>query len=173
MQSAFLGYVTMAERGGTDAVLTQVATALTGRKTLCGVVQINTEYDPDRPCHMDLAVLGTPTIIRISQFLGRGSQGCRLNSTSLEEAVGQVSATLNRTRPDLLIINKFGKREGEGHGFRPLIGQSLAMGVPVLTAVSAVNIAQFMAFSGDMAQPLPPHPDAILRWLDPALAQRA
>jgi hypothetical protein len=168
MHSATLGYVSVAERGGADHVLTSVAAALGGRKALIGVVQINTEYDPARPCHMDLSVLGTQTVIRISQFLGAGSQGCRLDAAALEAAVGMVATQLQNTSPDLLIINKFGKQEGYGRGFRPLIGQALAMGVPVLTAVSALNLPQFLMFAAGMAAPLPPNRDAVLRWLDAA-----
>lgn len=166
MQTARLGYVSTPERGGADSILTEVAHALQGRKDVCGVVQINTEYNPDRPCHMDLSILGTDSMIRISQFLGASSQGCRLNPEGLEAAVGLVEAALAHSMPDLLIINKFGKQECAGRGFRPAIGQALAMGVPVLTAVSALNLPGFMAFSEGMATRLPANPTAILRWCE-------
>ncbi len=163
-----LGYIVASERGGADAILTAVAAALAGRKTLCGVVQTNTEYDPARPCHMDLSVLGSQTTIRISQFLGTGSQGCRLDAAGLEEAVGMVEAAFRNSLPELLIINKFGKQEGEGRGFRPVIGLAMAMGVPVLTAVSALNMKAFKTFSEGMATALPLDQDAILRWAETA-----
>ncbi len=164
MHGAGLGYVTAALRGGNDGLLASVAAALGTHKTLIGVVQINTEHDPERPCHMDLSILGTPTLIRISQFLGPGSRGCRLDAAGLETAVGLVEAALQKGMPDLLIINKFGKQECEGRGFRPVIGQALALGIPVLTAVSAVNMAGFLAFSDGMATALPADDAAILDW---------
>lgn len=167
MQSAGLGYVTAAQRGQSDALLTLVAQALAGKKALCGVVQTNTEYDPDRPCHMDLSVLGTQTVIRISQFLGPGSRGCRLDASGLETAVAQVERGLT-PQTDLLIINKFGKQECDGRGFRPLIGQALSMGIPVLTAVSALNLPRFLEFADGMAVALPDHGDAILNWVTQA-----
>jgi hypothetical protein len=166
MQNGGLAYVIATHRGGADALLSEVAAALAGRRVLCGVVQTNTEYDPDRPCHMDLSVLGTPTVLRISQFLGVGSQGCRLDTAGLAGAVGLVEAALERAVPDLLIINKFGKQECAGGGFRPVIGQALAMGIPVLTAVSALNLPGFLAFSGGMATALAADTAAILHWSD-------
>jgi len=164
MQSAGLAYVSATERGESDALLAAVARALAGPHRLCGVVQINTEYDPDRPCHMDLAVLGTGSVIRISQFLGAGSSGCRLDPAGLETAVGLVAATMQQQAPDLVILNKFGKHEAEGRGFRPLIGQALAMGVPVLTAVSALNLPRFLDFADGMATGLRAESGAVLDW---------
>jgi len=168
MQTARLGYVCATGRGASDGLLFGVAAALSGRKTLFGVVQINSEADPDRPCHMDLAVLGTDAVIRISQFLGTGSSGCRLDTAGLETAVGLVETALLRAPPDLvpdlMIINKFGKLECDGRGFRPLIGQALAMGIPVLTSVSALNLPCFLDFAQDLATPLDPDPRTVLDW---------
>lgn len=168
MQSAGLAYVTAPDRGQSDALLASVAATLIGQFRLCGVVQINTEYDPDRPCHMDLAVLGADRVIRISQLLGEGSRGCRLDTAGLEQAVGLVETGLNGGLPDLLIINKFGKHEGDGRGFRPVIGRALAMGVPVLTAVSALNLPRFLDFADGMAAELAPEHSTILDWFQGA-----
>ena len=165
MHGIGLGYVSASERGRSDAVLNDVARRLqqSGIR-LGGVIQTNTEYDPDRPCHMDLEVLSSGQSIRISQFLGQGSRGCRLDAAGLEMAVGLVEADLAQRRPDLLIINKFGKQECEGRGFRPVMGEALALGVPVLTAVSALNRSGFLAYSDGMATPLPNDTEAIVDW---------
>ena len=56
----------------------------------------------------------------------------------------------------LLIVNKFGKHEAEGRGFRSLIAEALASGLPVLLGVNQMNMHSFQAFAGDMAEPLTP-----------------
>ena len=51
-----------------------------------------------------------------------------------------------------------------GRGFRPLIGQALLAGVPVLTAVNPVNLAGFLQFADGLATPLPTQQQALLDW---------
>jgi hypothetical protein len=157
-----LGYVTGGERGQADVLLAEAVAQLRAEGlTLAGVVQVNEEYDPARPCHMDLHILAGAEVIRISQNLGTLSKGCRLDPAGLEQAAGLVSQALE-AGPDLLIINKFGKQEADGRGFRPLIGQALAAGIPVLTAVSAGNQAAFDRFAEGLGVALPCTNEAIL-----------
>lgn len=173
MAGAALGYVSTGERGRSDGLLAGVAAALAAQSVaLGGVVQINTEVDPSRPCHMDLAVLGTAHQIRISQFLGTGSKGCRLDPAGLEEAVGHVERALETPLPKLLFINKFGKQECEGRGFRPLIGRALELDIPVLTAVSALNLPQFLDFAGGMETELAAEHDTVMAWCRAAISLR-
>jgi hypothetical protein len=113
---------------------------------------------------MDLRLLGGPGRLRISQDLGPLSQGCRLDVARLEEAVGRVAAVLDARRPALVVINKFGKHEAEGRGFRPLIGRALAEGLPVLIAVSALNLPALQGFAEGLARELPAREDAVLDW---------
>ena len=165
MLSTGLAYVTTSGRGSADALLGEVAHHLTKAGWhLGGVIQTNTEYHPDRPCHMDLQVLGTRRVVRISQFLGEGSKGCRLDPQGLETAVALVEADLAQRRPDLIVLNKFGKHEGDGRGFRPVIAEALGAGIPVLTAVSALNLARFQDFAGNLATALPDDAASVLRW---------
>lgn len=159
-----LGYVTGAGRGESDRLLAEAATVLRAKGLhLAGVVQVNEEISPPRACHMDLHILTGSQIIRISQNLGSLAQGCRLDPTGLEQAVGLVAQAMEPP-PSLLIINKFGKQEAEGRGFRPVIGQALAAGIPVLTAVSAGNQAAFDQFAEGLAQPLAPALPTILEF---------
>lgn len=160
-----LGYVAGGGRGSSDRLLAAVAERLRAAGfPLAGVVQINTVFDPARPCHMDLHVLTRDETLRISQNLGPLARGCRLDPSGLETAVGLVEAAL-ADAPRLLIVNKFGKVEAEGRGFRPVIGAALAAGVPVLTSVSSGNLAAFTAFAEDMAEPLPPDEEALIAWV--------
>jgi hypothetical protein len=171
MSGAALAYISSSERGRSDGLLAGVAATLAAEgMALAGVVQINTEVDPSRPCHMDLRILGTTQTVRISQFLGTGSKGCRLDPAGLEEAVGHVERQLLASKPQLLILNKFGKQEGEGRGFRPLIAQALERDIPVLTAVSALNADRFASFADGMDTALPSDRDSILAWCRSVIA---
>ncbi|WP_050521593.1 DUF2478 domain-containing protein [Pseudorhodobacter wandonensis] len=159
-----LGYVTGGERGQADLVLAEVAAELRRAGLLvAGVVQVNEEFDPDRPCHMDLHVLTGAEVIRISQSLGSLAKGCRLDPAGLARAVGLVEHALEGGA-DLLIVNKFGRQEAEGRGFRPVIGQALASGIPVLTAVNTGYQAAFDEFAEGFGVALTCSRDAVLQF---------
>ncbi|WP_193178634.1 DUF2478 domain-containing protein [Oricola nitratireducens] len=163
-----LGYVTSDERGAVDRLLTEAARVLSEQGwPLAGVVQENFEDASGGPCDMVLHVLATDRAIRISQNLGAMAQGCRLDPVGLEQAAGLVEGVLNGAdgvRPRLLIINKFGKQEIEGRGFRPLIGRALSEDIPVLTAVNALNMRSFQDFAAGMGRPIEPSLGEILDW---------
>jgi hypothetical protein len=161
-----LGYVIAEGRGAADRVLADVARHLHEEGwPLAGAVQVNSERGEMHPCDMDLHVLQADRIVRISQNLGSLAKGCRLDPSGLEQAVGMVEAALDAVPgPRLLIVNKFGKQEIDGRGFRPVIGRALASGVPVLTAVNSANLPGFRTFADELAEPLALDFDAILGW---------
>lgn len=130
---------------------------------LTGVVQENIELPDQARCDMVLRVLGTPERIPISQKLGDGSEGCRLDPGGLETAAGLVETAL--TRPtDLLIVNKFGKQELDGRGFRPLIAQALSQDIAVLLSVGRTALPGFLEFAGEVAVRIAADADALVRW---------
>jgi hypothetical protein len=148
-------------RGDTDLILARLATDLATRGLrLCGTVQINTKRPGANPCDMDVRVLPDGPV--------PSARGCRLDPEALEAAVGLVAARL-ATGADLLIVNKFGKHEAEGHGFRHVIAEALAMEVPVLVGLNGLNRAAFEDFAGGLATPLPPERDALARWAEGAI----
>lgn len=165
-----LAFFSTAERGMSDRLLAALAAQLRGRGLrVAGAVQVNVDR-PDSPrCDMDLHVLTGDEVVRISQNLGRESRGCRLDPGGLERAVGLVAAALDNG-PDLLIVNKFGKQEVDGRGFRPLIGEALARDIAVLTAVSAGNRAAFLDFCDGYAEELAADATALRDWAE-ALAR--
>jgi len=111
---------------------------------------------------MRLVLLPGGADVMISQDLGPGASGCRLDPGALENAVQRVEARLPGAQ--LLIINRFGRTEAEGRGFRTLIGTALAEGVPVLTTLNPKWLADFRAFADGMETELPPDPAALLDW---------
>lgn len=159
-----LAYTMAPGRGDTDLILAGLAADLTARGLrLGGTVQINTERATSGPCDMDVKVLPDGPVLRISQDLGANSRGCRLNPAALETAVGLAAARLDPAT-DLLIINKFGKHEAEGRGFRDVIAHAISLGVPVLVGVNALNRAAFEEFAGGFSTQLPPQQEALAQW---------
>jgi hypothetical protein len=64
----------------------------------------------------------------------------------------QLAMVALRAAPDLLVLNKFGKTEVEGGGFRTLIAAAIEQAVPVLIGVPYRNIDPWRAFAGELAR---------------------
>lgn len=160
-----LGYIAATGAGAADRILATLADRLERRGLgLAGTVQTNTEPAANGRCDMDVRVLGGGPVIRISQSLGAGSRGCRLDPAALEQAVGEVASRLDG-RVDLVLINKFGKHESEGRGFRSVIAEALDRGLTIVVAVNGLNLASFLDFTGGLAEELQPNVDTIEEWL--------
>ncbi len=152
-------------RGDLDPLLHDVARAAMARGLrLAGVVQVNSDRPGCARCDMDAIVLPDGPVIRISQSLGREARGCRLDAAGLEAAVAAAEVRLAQG-VDLLIVNKFGKQEAAGRGFRPVIAAALEAGADVLVGVSALNLAALRAFTGDIAVGIPAERGRLLDWL--------
>ena len=158
-----LACTTAPGRGEIDRLLAAFAATLSGMgRAVRGVVQANSERADGQACDMHLHVLPDGPAFRISEARGHGSKGCRLDAGGLEAAVAAVEAGLDGA--DILIVNKFGKHEAEGRGFRGLIAEALSRDIPVLVGLSARNAPEFAAFAGDCAEPLAPDLDSLLAW---------
>ena len=158
-----IGYVSLPGRGRTDALLVEVVweLELAGLR-LAGTVQTNPTRSDRTRCDMDLRVLPGGPVLRISQDLGEGGRGCRLDGGVLETGVLEVGRRLEGA--SLLVVNKFGKQEAAGRGFASVIGEALARGLPVLVGVNGLNLETFLAFAGGLAAPLPPEPRGVVAW---------
>lgn len=159
-----IAYTMAPGRGDTDQLLFTLAQDLAalGYRT-CGTVQINTERGA-HPCDMDVRVLPDGPVLRISQNLGRDAKGCRLDPSALETAVGLVELRLE-SGADVLIVNKFGKHEADGRGFRTVIAEAILREVPVLIGVNSLNLNAFQEFVGPQATRLEPSGKVLIRWL--------
>lgn len=156
-------------RGDTDQLLAGLADRLAGMGVrTCGTVQINSACERDGPCDMDVRVLPDGPLIRISQSLGREARGCRLDPGALETATGLSEQRLDGAQ--FVIVNKFGKQEVQGRGFRTLIAEALARDIPVLVGLNRLNAEAFLEFTGDAATELQPDPEALLAWARDALS---
>lgn len=159
-----LAYTISEKPGQTDRTLAALAEALTDQGVvLAGVVQTNSERCDHHLCDMDVRVLPAGPVYRISQSLGKAARGCRLDPGALEQAVGAVAGTLDGA--EVMIVNKFGKHEADGRGFRPLIAEALARDIPVVLGVSKLSLTAFLDFAGGAAEFVEPSPAALLTWV--------
>lgn len=159
-----LAYLPIDAPSAVDALLTDLADTLVSEGwVLAGAVQVNDQREDGKRSQMNLKILGTGDVVRISQDLGPLSSGCSLCPAGLEDAVGRAEGRLAEAQ--LVIVNKFGKTEVDGRGFRPLIGRALADGVPVITAVGPGNMDGFMTFAGDFAEVLAPDQASAIAWV--------
>ncbi len=150
--------------GALDLMLQAVAEALRGQGVrLAGAVQRNGIADDGCRCSMVLEDLASSRQIEISEDRGREATECRLNPVALEEVVGLAAAALGRGA-DLLVVNRFGKHEVDGRGFRQAIEAALAGEVAALVAVSRDHLAAWDRFAGGMDARIAPDLDAVLAW---------
>lgn len=158
--------------GQTDQLLSNVAAKLQADGLrLSGVVKVlENEQEGDHYCDMDLRVLPDGPEIRITQSLGEGASGCRLNPAAITEAVA-VTERVDAAEIDLFILNKFGPQEAEGRGFCDAIASALENGTPVLVGVGGGCREALDAFVDGMAEVLSPEAEAIDNWCQTAISE--
>jgi len=159
-------------QGEIDLLLSETAGRLQDEgMRLAGVVKVLEENPAEaHACDMRLRVLPNGPRISITQSLGSGSTGCRLNPSALTEAVAAVEQN-SMDSADLFILNKFGPQEAEGRGFCAVIGSALERDIPVLVGVGMGCRDAFDAFAGGTAEFLPPDGEEIHKWCVQAMAE--
>ena len=165
-----IGAIVFSKDSEVDSLMHQVALTLqnAGFNT-AGFIQY-CRTSNDRNCQKSTVVenLLTGQQLEILQQLGGGSRGCRLNPTVLAEATEMVLTQLDN-RPDLLFLNRFGRGESEGTGFRIAIEKASELNIPVLLAVRDPYIDALEDFVGGYLTLLPMDPEEVMNWCTGAL----
>ena len=91
---------------------------------------------------------------------------CGFDTAALAEATGAVRRAVE-ARMDLIVIEKFSRREIEGQGLFDEILSAMAEGIPTLTLVSAEALEEFTRFTGGLAQLIAAERKALWRWWGP------
>ena len=137
-------------RGEADRMIAAVADRLAaGGLRLAGLVQSNVERPGRCRCDMVLRDLASGREIGISQDLGAAARGCRLDHGALQIAAGWVEASISAD-VEVLVLNKFGKREAEGAGLRAAIASAVDLGIPVIAGLAPENREAWDVFSGGL-----------------------
>ncbi|WP_440997475.1 DUF2478 domain-containing protein [Arhodomonas sp. SL1] len=130
--------------------------------TVRGLIQYH-ERDPDGRLRRHLRVLGSGESMPISQVLGQGSTACSLDTAALAEAAAWLRR-FQQEAPGLVIVDRFGPLEAKGKGFASELLGLLAAGIPVLTSVRDDQATAWEAFTGGLAEWLPPEAAAVTAW---------
>lgn len=155
-----------------DALLGELAGRLRERGlNLAGAVQSNPPVEGRSRCDMVLEDLASGRHVKASEDRGALAAGCRLDEGALEGCVGLAAASLD-SATDLVIVNRFGKCEAGGRGFRPVIEQAVLLDTPVLVGLNRAHLESWCAFLGETPVLLSPTRDALVRWCTAVLGER-
>lgn len=134
-----------------DRLMRHLAEALVARGfSLAGFLQQDAQRPGKSRCDMVLEEVASGERILISEDRGEHARGCRLDSRELARAEALALKAVEHG-PDVLLINKFGKSEAQGGGFRTLLARALELGVPVLIAVPVRNVEAWREFAGELS----------------------
>ncbi|MFN3655658.1 MAG: DUF2478 domain-containing protein [Pseudolabrys sp.] len=161
--SVRLGAVIYRQGFPIDGLLTRVTDLLREEGVdVGGVIQENGSQT-SACAAMTVVDLASQRRFHISQELGKQAKGCRLDARGLADIAALLERSLTR-KTEILVLNKFGRAEAEGHGLREAIGRAIDAGIPIVTAVRPPYTDAWSAFHGRLATDLTPDLDAVLTW---------
>ncbi|MBV8925464.1 MAG: DUF2478 domain-containing protein [Bradyrhizobium sp.] len=99
----------------------------------------------------------------LAQDFDPAARGCRLDLARLQNAAMRIAEALE-AGADLLIVNRFGKRERDGKGLAFLIERALDADIAVVIAVSALSFPDWIRFAGGMSVKLACDRKALEAW---------
>jgi hypothetical protein len=127
-----------------DAILRDFASDLNaGGLRVVGMTQAGQCADSS----LSVVLLHSGEKLLLAQDFDPAASGCRLDVARLQDAGARVAVALE-AGADLLIINRFGKRERDGQGLVYLIERALDAHTPVVIAVSSDRFAEWIKFAG-------------------------
>ncbi|MBR1176928.1 DUF2478 domain-containing protein [Bradyrhizobium sp. KB893862 SZCCT0404] len=143
-----------------DAVLRGFAADVNARGCrVVGMVQAGRCADSS----LSAVLLHNGEKLLLAQDFDPAAQGCRLDLARLQNAGERIAGALAHGA-DLLIINRFGKRERDGKGLSHLIERALDADIPVVIAVGKDHFADWVRFAGGMSVKLGCERDALDAW---------
>jgi hypothetical protein len=159
-----IAFVRFIRGAGIDRVLGDAAADLKSAGILVGGAVQDEERQADGCCGpMMLGDLQGGAARLISQSLGLGAKGCRLDTQALAAAAAHLLAVVD-AGVDVLVINRFGKSEADGGGLRAVIERAVERDIPVVLAVREDFLPAWSAFHGGMAVELSANAGAVATW---------
>jgi hypothetical protein len=86
----------------------------------------------------------------LSQDATSPASGCKLDLGRLQNAAARVADAME-AGADLVIVNRFGKRERDGKGLARVIERALDADIPVVIAVSSQSFPEWIKFADGMS----------------------
>ncbi len=129
-----------------DAILRDFAADLNAHShRAVGMVQAGQCADSS----LSAVLLHTGEILPLSQDFDPAARGCRLDLARLQNAGRRIAEAIEQGA-DVVIINRFGKRERDGKGLGHLIDRAFELNLPVVIAVSRERFAEWIKFAEGM-----------------------
>lgn len=164
-----LAAILRSEHCNADQILSCVARQLKQNGYRVGGAIQSNEHGPDvHPCDIVLEELVSGETVALALEMGPETEVCQLDPAKLERVAGMVDTTLDEGL-DVLILNKFGKREAAGSGLYGTIAKAASAEIPVLISVSQEQRAAWDTFCGGEGQILKPDTNAVMTWLTDTL----
>lgn len=143
-----------------DTVLRNFAADLNARGfRVVGMVQAGQCADSS----LSAVLLHSGETLLLAQDFDPDARGCRLDLARLQNAGMRIADALAHGA-DLVIINRFGKRERDGKGLSHLIERALDADIPVVIAVGRDHFADWIKFAGGMSVRLGCEREALEAW---------
>jgi hypothetical protein len=128
-----------------------------------GLLQEGTEGSASCCATLFLEDIGSGRRVEIFQNRGRETRGCRLDASGLAEAAAWLREAIE-SRPEVLVLNRFGRQEAEGGGLVDEIAAAVVAGIPVIVPVNEMLLPEWDAFSGGTHERMPADPDKVVQW---------
>jgi Protein of unknown function (DUF2478) len=133
--------------------------------SLAGVLQHLVDAAPNRRCDVVLEDLTTGHRTPIFEYRGASATGCRLDEAALAEVAARIEASLEG-KPDLLVLNKFGKAECGGGGLLDLVASAMDREISVVIGVPRSNLEAWRSFAGELGNELSGDGNEIERFVE-------
>ena len=148
------------EQQDPDAILRDFAAGLSalGYRAV-GMVQTGQCADSS----LSAVLLHNGEKLSLAQNFDPGAPGCRLDIERLQNAGKRIAEALEQGA-DIVIINRFGKRERNGNGLTYLIDRAFEADLPVVIAVSRQHFADWVKFAEGMTVRLACDRHALEAW---------
>ncbi len=143
-----------------DAILRDFAADLKARGfRAVGMIQTGQCADSS----LSVVLVHSGEKLLLAQDFDPAASGCRLDIARLENAGARVADALE-AGADLVIINRFGKRERDGKGLTHLIERAREADTPVVIAVSSDRLTDWIKFVDGMTVKLACDRDSLDSW---------
>ncbi|MES5485420.1 DUF2478 domain-containing protein [Bradyrhizobium sp. INPA03-11B] len=143
-----------------DSVLHDFATDLSAQgHRVVGMVQVGQCDDSS----LSGVLVHNGEQLSLAKNLAPAEHSCRLDLERLQNAAARIAGALE-AGADLMIINRFGRRERAGKGLVYLIERALDADIPVVVAVADHRFTDWIEFANGMSVRLACDRDALGRW---------
>ena len=143
-----------------DAVLRDFAADLNARGyRAVGMVQAGQCADAS----LSAVLLPSGEVLALSQNVRSPESGCKLDLGRLHDAAARVTIAMD-AGADVVIVNRFGKRERSGKGLADVIRRASDANIPVVIAVSREHFADWVKFADGMSVKLACDRTALDQW---------